>query len=449
MKYPDRASSWAGFKLVVPTRVGTQFSVCLSAMLWMWFIKGLGVMLPTLQEQFATQTWLVGWVLSIITAVICITGLLARPLEVMFGTRTVVTVSGFILGVSMVIASFSTSIVMLTSVLALAAGPAVSVVQILTRALLGRCFTTNYGMAVGIGTAGGAVGLITVGPFTQLLLDTYGWGGALLILGGLTMHLGVCGALFRSASTDETNYSYQPVSTGANEEPQVGSSSAEKAGNLKQSSRLGAVKDALGAQMKHFGFSVCFMFSFWITAVPFICNRFVGDQWIIYYVSQAEAKGFSPYDAVTFTTAGGVGNFVSKILLGVIVDKGLLKLRTAIALMITLSSSALLITPWVNSYWLMSVSSVFYYSGRGAGASLNDMYTRELLGPDLLACAFAWMELVTAILSFSLGFFPGWMYDQTGSFDWAFFILGCISALSWMALLMEWVQARCKSQQTA
>ncbi|XP_038073901.1 monocarboxylate transporter 13-like [Patiria miniata] len=420
-----------------------------SYVLWVWLIKGLGVMLPTLQEQFAAQTWLVGWMLSIITAVICVTGLLARPLEVMFGIRTVVTVSGFILGVSMVIASFATSIVMLTSILALAAGPALSVVNILTRALLGRCFTTNYGTAVGIGTSGAAVGMITVGPFTQLLLDTYGWRGALLFLGGLAMHLGVCGALLRSASTDETNDSYQPLSTDANEEPQVGSSSAEETGNLKKSSRLSAFKDALSAQMKHFGFSVCFKFSFWITAVPFICRRFVIDQWMIYYISQAEAKGFSPYDAVAFTTAGGVGNAVSKILLGVLVDKGLLKLRPAIALMITLSSSVFLITPWVNSYWLMMVTAVIFCGCSGAGAPLNDMYTRELLGPDLLECAFAWMELATAILSFSLGFFPGWMYDQTGSFDWAFFILGCVSALSLMALLMEWVQARCKSQQAA
>ncbi|XP_038072429.1 monocarboxylate transporter 12-like isoform X2 [Patiria miniata] len=368
---------------------------------WVWLIKGLGVMLPTLQEQFATQTWRVGWMLSIITAVICFTG------------------------------------------------TALSVVPILIRALLGRRFTTNYGTAVGIGTAGGAVGMITVGPFTQLLLDTYGWRGALLILGGLFMHLGVCGALLRSASSDETNDSYQLVSTDANEEPQVGLSSAEETGNLKKSSRLSAFKDALSAQMKHFGFSVCFKFSFWITAVIFICRRFVVDQWMIYFISQAGVKDFSPYDAVTFTTAGGVGNVVTKILLGVIVDKGLLKLRPVIALMITLSSSAILITPWINSYWLMMVTTVVYFSSQGTLALLNDLYTRELLGPDLLTCAFAWMDLASAILSFSLGFFPGWMYDQTGSFDWAFFIIGCISALSLTALLMEWVQARCKPKQTA
>ncbi|XP_038054380.1 monocarboxylate transporter 12-like isoform X1 [Patiria miniata] len=421
-----------------------------SFVLWSWVLKALGVMLPTLQEQFVAQTWLVGWMIAIINAVSCVTGLLATPLEAMFGTRTVVTISGFMLGVSMIIASFSTSIVMFTSILALAAGPALSVVPILTRALIGRSFPTNYGIAAGIGGSGAPIGLITAGPFAQLLLDTYGWRGALLILGGFALHLGVCGAILRSSSTDETetNSSYQPLSTDANEEPRVGSSSAEEKGNLKQSS-YNTFKDPLKSMVKHIGISVCFQVSFWFTAVILILGRFVDDHWLIYYVSQAEAKGFSPYEAVTFTTAGGVGNVVSRIVFGFIVDRNLLNLRPALVLMIVLSSSALLIAPWLNTYWLMMAGSFVFCAGNGAIALLNDLYTRELLGTDLLVCAFAWMETLTAILGFSLGFYPGWMYDQSGSFDWAFFILGCISALSLVGLLMEWVLSRCKYQQTA
>ncbi|XP_038065005.1 monocarboxylate transporter 12-like [Patiria miniata] len=426
--------------------------LCLFAsyFLWVLLIKGLGVMLPTLQEQFAAQTWLVGWMVSIITAVICVTGLLARPLEVIFGTRTVVTVSGFVLGVSIIIASITTSIVALTVTLALAAGPSLSVVHILTRSEIGRRFTTNYATAVGIGTSGAAIGMVTAGPFTQLLLDTYGWRGALLILGGLTLHLGVCGALLRPLSTEtQMNGNYRSVSPDADGETQVSSSDVPGTDSSKQTSRLGAFKDALSAQLKHFGFSVCFQVSFWITTVVFTCSRFVSDHWLIYYVSQAEAKGFSPYEAVTFTTAAGVGNIVFKAVFGPVVDRGLLRMRPAMVLMITLGSLSLLITPWVNSYWLMMIDAVVYFGGAGVLVALNDLYTRELLGTDLLACAFAWMELVTAMLSFSLGFLPGWMYDQTGSFDLAFLILGCISFLPLVALIAEWVLGRCKSQQDA
>ena len=37
-------------------------------MVWIGLIKGLAVMLPTLQEQFNASTWLVGWMIAIIDA---------------------------------------------------------------------------------------------------------------------------------------------------------------------------------------------------------------------------------------------------------------------------------------------------------------------------------------------------------------------------------------------
>ncbi|XP_038075503.1 monocarboxylate transporter 12-like [Patiria miniata] len=420
------------------------FCLFVSWLLWSVILKSLGVMLPTLQEQFAAQTWLIGWMISIINGVIYVSGLFAKPLEVMFGARTVVTVGGFLVGISMIIASFSTSVVMLTLTLALLAGPSMSVVNILSRSLMGRHFTTHYATANGIGTSGASVGLIIVAPFTQLLLNTYGWRGTFLILGGFSLHLGVCGALLQSPPTDETkkNGEYQSLGPDIDEAPVVSSPSAEETGNSKLSSRLITFKDAICAQMSHFGFSVCLRVPFWITTVIFCCSNFCGAQWYIYYISQAEAKGFSPYDAVTFTTAAGVGNLLIKILSGPIVDRGLLKLRPAIVLTIMLSSSALLITPLVNSYWLMMANASIFYGAFGAVVSLNDLYTRELLGTDLLACAFAWMELVTAVLCFSLGFFPGWLYDQSGSYDLSFVILGCISYLSLAALMVEWFLAR-------
>ena len=49
-------------------------------------------------------------------------GPLAAPLEAMFGTRTVVSVSGFMIGASFIIGSFTTSVIQLTFTLALLAG---------------------------------------------------------------------------------------------------------------------------------------------------------------------------------------------------------------------------------------------------------------------------------------------------------------------------------------
>ncbi|XP_038071499.1 monocarboxylate transporter 13-like [Patiria miniata] len=408
--------------------------------LWAGLIKTLGVMLPTLQEQFVAQAWLIGWMIAVVDGVIKIAGIFTRPLEVMLGTRALVTVSGFMVGASIIVASFTTNVVMLTVTLALIAGPGLNFINITTRGVIGRCFTTNYATASGIGFSGLAFALIVVGPFTQLLLDTYGWRGALLILGGFSLHLGVCGALLRSPSTDETqtNATYQQVSPGADD---------EETDKTKQS-RLRSFKDALSAQMKHFGFSVFFKVSFWIPTVVFTIDHFVNNQWLLFYVSQAQAKGFSAYDAVTFTTAAGVGNLFFKIFAGPIIDRGLLKLRPGIIMMIVVCSFALLITPWVDLYWLMIVNAFVFFGASGILSVMSDLYTRELLGVELLACAFSWMNLIGAMLNFCLGFIPGWIYDQTGSYDFAFFILGCITALSLMALMLEWIHARFKTRHS-
>ena len=76
-------------------------------------------------------------------------------------------------------------------------GPGISFAYILSKSMIGRCFKTNYATANGIGQIGSPLGLIIMAPLVQLLLDTYGWRGAMLLLGEIGLHLVVCGGLLR------------------------------------------------------------------------------------------------------------------------------------------------------------------------------------------------------------------------------------------------------------
>ena len=56
---------------------GSWFAViCLLVSMFMWIgiIKGQGIMLPTLTEQFTTETWLTGWLMVIVSGSIYLTG---------------------------------------------------------------------------------------------------------------------------------------------------------------------------------------------------------------------------------------------------------------------------------------------------------------------------------------------------------------------------------------
>ncbi|XP_022104111.1 monocarboxylate transporter 12-like [Acanthaster planci] len=403
-------------------------------LLWTGLLKGLGVLLPTLQEQFKADTWMIGGLIATITGAGSLAGPLSRLLEVLFGTRIVVIVCGFLFGASIIVSSFSTSAIQMTLALSLIAGPGLMITNVLSRAMTGRYFTTNYATVNGIATSGHSVGLIAIAPLTQVLLDTYGWRGAMLLLGAISTHLGVCGLLLRTPPPSaEGRDDYLPINS-SEEEPSADESRSLKA---QKESRFRILKNAVKAQANRLGCTVCNFSTFWIATLVNAGHLFVGSLWMIYLVAYAESKGFSGYEAVTFTTVAGIGNLVIKILFGFMVDRGWLKLRQALLISIVNCALALSTLPLVNSYWLMMVNALIFNGFVGVQGSLSDIYTRELLGVEDLVSAFSWMDLLTALIQIALGFFPGWIFDQTGSYDKAFVILGLISLLPLVSLLVE------------
>ncbi|XP_022104124.1 monocarboxylate transporter 12-like [Acanthaster planci] len=411
-------------------------------LLWTGLLKGLGVLLPTLQEQFTADTWMIGGLIATVTGAGSFAGPLSRPLEVLFGTRIVVTVCGFLLGASVIVSSFSTSAIQMTLTLSLIAGPCLMITSILSRAMTGRYFTTNYATVNGIATTGHSVGLIAIAPLTQVLLDTYGWRGALLLLGAISTHLGVCGLLLRPPTPSaEGRDDYLPINSSEVEPPPDESRSLK----AQKESRFRILKNAVKAQGNLFGCTVCNRAAFWIATVVYSGNAFVVTLWLIYFVAYAESKGFSGYEAVTFTTAAGIGNVVIKILVGLVVDRSWLKLRLALVISIMTCGLALFTLPWVNSYWLMIVNAIIFNGFAGAQSSLSDIYIRELLGAEDLVPAFSWVGLLSATIHIAFGFFPGWIFDQTGSYDKAFIVFGFILLLPLASLLVEKLLSRRKA----
>uniref|UniRef100_G1PH17 Monocarboxylate transporter 11 n=1 Tax=Myotis lucifugus TaxID=59463 RepID=G1PH17_MYOLU len=62
---------------------------------------------------------------------------------------------------------------------------------------LSRYFSRRRVLAVGLALTGNGASSLLLAPALQLLLDTFGWRGALLLLGAITLHLAPCGALLR------------------------------------------------------------------------------------------------------------------------------------------------------------------------------------------------------------------------------------------------------------
>ena len=59
-------------------------------------------------------------------------------------------------------------------------------------------FQEKYALAFFLAMAGSPIGMMVYGPLTQVLLDTYGWRGTMLLMGGVSFHLIPCGLLMRT-----------------------------------------------------------------------------------------------------------------------------------------------------------------------------------------------------------------------------------------------------------
>ena len=64
------------------------FGLFTAKIAWSVLVKGMGMMLPTLQEQFDTSTWLIGWMVAFVSAGFEILGKLGLILGLRHGGRS-------------------------------------------------------------------------------------------------------------------------------------------------------------------------------------------------------------------------------------------------------------------------------------------------------------------------------------------------------------------------
>ncbi|XP_060060245.1 monocarboxylate transporter 11 isoform X3 [Erinaceus europaeus] len=106
-------------------------------------------------------------------------------------------VGGVLTSLGFVFSAFASSMLHLFLGLGLLAGSGWALVFAPALGTLSRYFSSRRVLAVGLALTGNGVSSLLLAPALQLLLDTFGWRGALLLLGAITLHLTPCGALLR------------------------------------------------------------------------------------------------------------------------------------------------------------------------------------------------------------------------------------------------------------
>ncbi|XP_072020207.1 monocarboxylate transporter 12-like [Amphiura filiformis] len=400
----DSARSW--FVLAVVT-----FSMFLE----IGTIKGFSILLPDLKHQLDTHTWIIGSSISIMTGFGCTFSLLTDALVKIFSPRVCVMTSGLIASTGLIVCSLATS--PFTLLLGLILTSSLLIQETVVIGILPDYFDRYFNAAVGIFSCGTALAILTLPLPIQILLDTYGWRGTLLLLSGIVLHSVPCGSLLGV-------------------EKKVEKRECEQIFDLSMSHCNSGSDDTHGLSdlpRRLMGLHLMTRLSF-VTRVfvQSLACGYIITGWLIYMVSFAISKGASLKEATIIVTSGGIGMLAIRVgntmLHKIMTYKQLLYLASAV-----MAISLSLMTVFTNFIVLNIISVIF---GGAIGVFGMEMYISAKVNSSDSDHfhSIAWLHLSFGWAAILSGFITGYLFDMTGSFTISFNILAAVSLLATLSL---------------
>ncbi|XP_038053066.1 monocarboxylate transporter 2-like [Patiria miniata] len=431
----------------------------LAFFLWEGLCKGLGVLLPTLTEQFNTETWPVGWAIGLMLAARGLSGLLLSSLEHRWQHRPVAVVCGVLASLGVLAACVTNNVVQFGLCIVLLTGAACGILLNCCLVLLGVYFDRYYAMANGIACAGTSIGILIFAPVTQFLLDVYGWRGCLLLIGGMLLHLIVVGSLFRPLSNrlNEQNHqsafghdhSYKQIDHDVSDDDETQGVSRGNVDTVDQGAVCGGDIDSRDRAGRGQATDLVSRFIqatnldlFWslsyLVLLACVCNLCVVIvAWVVFTVPNCIVKGLPTKQASAVAVAGGLGILTGQLGHGPLVDREILGARSMMYLAHFLMGLAFLVDPLLDWLWPLVAGNFIFGVGFGIALPLSFTMIRNLVGGARMSSAVGWAEAAGGITRIVASFLTGWLYDRTGSYDLSFLIIGSIPCLVLLLFLLE------------
>ncbi|XP_017054587.1 monocarboxylate transporter 12 isoform X2 [Drosophila ficusphila] len=137
------------------------------------------------------------WIASIMVGVTFSSGPISSSFVNRYGCRAV-TIAGSLLAASCIIVSmFAQNVLTLIITIGLGTGLGFGLIYLPAIVSVTQYFEARRSLATGIAVCGSGFGTFLFAPLTEALIGSYGWRGAMLIIGGIVLNCIIFGAMFR------------------------------------------------------------------------------------------------------------------------------------------------------------------------------------------------------------------------------------------------------------
>ncbi|CAM4690252.1 unnamed protein product [Lepidochelys olivacea] len=358
-------------------------------------IRSFGVFFMEFVGYFGELAGQVSWITSIGIAVQQFASPVGSALSTQYGARPVVMAGGVLSGLGMFLASFATSLTHLYLSIGLLSGFGWALVFTPSVASVARYFKKRRTFATGLAFTGVGLSSFAFSPLFQLLVDTYAWRGALLVVAGMSFNLVVCGALIRPLTLKE---------------------------DLAGAGDPGG--SCLGKLSTLFGLPLLFHWPFmrFVLAVTLINTGYFIPY--VHLVARARELGFDEYQAAFLMSVAAVADLCGRLLSGWLADCRVFNLSHILVAWTSLTGISLALLPLGRSYPLLMAIGICYGFFSGALTPVVFSILPEIVGIRQIFGSMGLLQMMESIGGLLGAPFSGWLRDTTGDYTASFLAAG-------------------------
>ncbi|XP_053325722.1 monocarboxylate transporter 2-like [Spea bombifrons] len=382
------------------------------------FSKAVTVFYKEIQEFFGASYSEIAWISSLLLAVMYAGGPISSILVNRYGSRPVVIFGGFLSGIGMIIATFSTSILQLYISVGVIAGFGFSMNLQPSVIVIGKYFLKRRPIANGLAMAGSPVVLSTMAPLNQFLFDRFGWRGSFFILGALLLNCCVAGALFRPIGPPSTKQKNPQIQHG-----DKASVALMENGHLdkKDETCMDKFNKFLDLTLfKHRGFLI------YLVGNVIMFLAFYAP--IVFLTPYAKHLGVDEYSAAFLLSVLAIVDMIARPVTGIIANSKWIRPRIQyfFSFSIVFNGFCHIMCPFASSYVGLVVYSVFFGLGFGMVCALLFETLMDLVGAKRFTSAVGLVTIVECVPLLVGPPLGGAIVDATGDYRYMFYTCGAI-----------------------
>lgn len=367
-----------------------------------------GIFFKPMLEQFGWSRALTSGVYSLNCVIQGFFTMLAGRLNDRFGPRIVITFSGLLVLLGYVLMSRVNAVwqIYLFYGVFISLGSCAWVPLVSTST---RWFIARRGMMSGIISAGIGCGMVIFPPVANWLIAGVGWRHSYTIMGVFTAVVMLLAA--QLLRRDPTQKGLLPYGAGSGEVKE--SDSPTKGYTLGEAIRTR---------------------QFWIICMAFFTTNFCVQTVVVHMVPHATDIGIGPAAAATVISAVGVLSIMSKVGIGVAIDRVGGK-RVLVALLAILAISFLWLLP-ADRLWMLFVFAVIFASGYGGSSAVQSPIIAEYFGIKAHGTIMGTLLIGNFLGGAVSPSLAGRIFDTTESYRWAFIICVVVCLASFVSTLL-------------